>query len=202
MLLGDVKGARSVGNYLIYSNGSGANLGDCDAPSADAALDLWAQKDGFKNYAEACASNSTYKWIACVPRGSAIPTQAGGGEVWETNLKTRAARIVELSSRSLLGHLWAWVKGGDEYTEDVMSKFKDATGAFFMKVSGWAALLTFIGAWLYAISVGGFVLGVGLGWLPALICAAVAYFMWYAVVVCVVLVFVFKALHISSCVLC
>jgi hypothetical protein len=40
------------------------------------------------------------------------------------------------------------------------------------------AIVTFIGAWLYAIDSSGFVLGVGLGWLPAGIVAVLAGFLW------------------------
>ncbi|MGH6801868.1 MAG: hypothetical protein ACREC3_00675 [Methyloceanibacter sp.] len=37
------------------------------------------------------------------------------------------------------------------------------------------AIPTFIGCWIYAISEYGFLLGVGLGWLPSLIVAGIAW---------------------------
>lgn len=36
------------------------------------------------------------------------------------------------------------------------------------------ATFTFIGTWIYCIATYGFLFGVGLGWLPALICAGFA----------------------------
>jgi energy-coupling factor transporter transmembrane protein EcfT len=39
----------------------------------------------------------------------------------------------------------------------------------------WAGLITFVISWIYCIASYGFLFGVGLGWLPSLIVAAVAY---------------------------
>jgi hypothetical protein len=38
-------------------------------------------------------------------------------------------------------------------------------------------LITFVSSWIYCIAAYGFLLGVGLGWLPSLIVAAFAYFL-------------------------
>jgi hypothetical protein len=38
-------------------------------------------------------------------------------------------------------------------------------------------VLTFVACWIYCISEYGFLLGVGLGWLPAMICAYLAFFL-------------------------
>lgn len=39
-------------------------------------------------------------------------------------------------------------------------------------------VLLFIGFWIYAISEYGFLLGVGLGWLPSIIAASILSFFW------------------------
>jgi hypothetical protein len=40
------------------------------------------------------------------------------------------------------------------------------------------ALITFVGSWIYCIATYGFLLGVGLGWLPSIIVAYIAGFLW------------------------
>jgi hypothetical protein len=40
------------------------------------------------------------------------------------------------------------------------------------------AAIVFIGAWIYCIATYGFLLGVGLGWLPSLIVAVIAGLLW------------------------
>lgn len=44
-----------------------------------------------------------------------------------------------------------------------------------VKITFW---LVFIGAWIYCIAAYGFLLGVGLGWLPAAIVGAIAGILW------------------------
>lgn len=39
-------------------------------------------------------------------------------------------------------------------------------------------LILFIGFWIYAISEYGFLLGVGIGWLPSIIAASILAFLW------------------------
>jgi len=39
-------------------------------------------------------------------------------------------------------------------------------------------VLIFIGSWIYCIASYGFLLGVGLGWLPSLIVASIGAFLW------------------------
>ncbi len=48
----------------------------------------------------------------------------------------------------------------------------------FLGVAAW--VLTFVGCWFYCVAEYGFLLGVGLGWLPALICAYLAFFLTFA----------------------
>ena len=43
-------------------------------------------------------------------------------------------------------------------------------------------VLTFLGCWIYCIATYGFLLGVGLGWLPAAITATVVSFFWPLIV--------------------
>jgi hypothetical protein len=49
---------------------------------------------------------------------------------------------------------------------------------YFQRGAGygvWIGLITFVISWIYCIAAYGFLFGVGLGWLPSLIVAAVAY---------------------------
>ncbi len=48
----------------------------------------------------------------------------------------------------------------------------------FATVGKWVALLVFIGCWIYCIATYGFLLGVGVGWLPSLIIAVISFFIW------------------------
>lgn len=50
------------------------------------------------------------------------------------------------------------------------------------------ALIVFIGTWIYCISAYGFLFGVGLGWLPSLIVAAIVGFLWPLILLVVALV--------------
>lgn len=43
---------------------------------------------------------------------------------------------------------------------------------------GITAFITFVGSWIYCIAEYGFLLGVGLGWLPSIIVAAIAGALW------------------------
>jgi hypothetical protein len=56
----------------------------------------------------------------------------------------------------------------------------------------WA--VTFIGCWIYAIVAYGFLLGVGLGWLPSAIVATIISFLWPLLVIAVagIAYFVYK----------
>lgn len=51
----------------------------------------------------------------------------------------------------------------------------DALNRLGFIVTWW---ITFIGCWIYCIAAYGFLLGVGLGWLPSLIAASVAAYLW------------------------
>lgn len=53
--------------------------------------------------------------------------------------------------------------------------------------------IIFIGAWIYCIATYGFLLGVGLGWLPAAITAGIAAFLW-PLILLVIVGFVFLLL--------
>lgn len=56
----------------------------------------------------------------------------------------------------------------------------------------WA--ITFVGCWIYAIVSYGFLLGVGLGWLPSAIAATVVAFLWpiVALAIAVLAYFIYK----------
>ena len=53
--------------------------------------------------------------------------------------------------------------------------------------------LTFIGCWIYCIATYGFLLGVGLGWLPAAIVAAIVGALWPVILAIVILGGIFLA---------
>ena len=63
------------------------------------------------------------------------------------------------------------------------------------KIGFWiTAAITFVGCYLYAIATYGFLLGVGLGWLPSIIVACIAGFLWpiIAAGILLILFFIFK----------
>ena len=49
-------------------------------------------------------------------------------------------------------------------------------------------VIVFIGTWIYAIAAYGFLLGVGLGWLPAAITATIAAFVWPLIALAIVVI--------------
>ena len=49
------------------------------------------------------------------------------------------------------------------------------------------AIITFVGSWIYCIATYGFLLGVGLGWLPSIIVAVIAGFLWPLIAIAIVL---------------
>ena len=60
--------------------------------------------------------------------------------------------------------------------------------------SAWAAItgfIVFVGTWIWCISEYGFLLGVGLGWLPSGIVASVAAFLWPLIALAIAAVVVF-----------
>ena len=60
--------------------------------------------------------------------------------------------------------------------------------------AGITGLIVFIVAWIYCIATYGFLLGVGLGWLPAIITAYVAAIIWPIIAFGLMLAFVFLLL--------
>lgn len=48
------------------------------------------------------------------------------------------------------------------------------------------SFLTFVGCWIYCIATYGFLLGVGLGWLPSMIVAAIAGVLWPLILIALV----------------
>lgn len=59
---------------------------------------------------------------------------------------------------------------------------------------GITAFITFIGSWIYCIAAYGFLLGVGLGWLPSIIVAVIAGALWplIALAIAVIAFLIFK----------
>ena len=69
------------------------------------------------------------------------------------------------------------------FREKLGELLEGASGAYmaigvFLGVAAW--VLTFVGCWFYCVAEYGFLWGVGLGWLPALICAYLAFFLTFA----------------------
>ena len=58
-------------------------------------------------------------------------------------------------------------------------------------IYGFGAFITgaimFIGCWIYCIATYGFLLGVGLGWLPSAICAVIGGFLWPLIAIGIVI---------------
>lgn len=52
--------------------------------------------------------------------------------------------------------------------------------------AGLTAVITFVITWLWCIAEYGFLLGVGLGWLPSAIVAAIAGFLWPLIALAIV----------------
>jgi hypothetical protein len=52
------------------------------------------------------------------------------------------------------------------------------------------AVLTFISCWIYAVMTYGFFLGIGLGWLPAIVIAIIAGWLWPLIALVIVLTLV------------
>jgi hypothetical protein len=56
-------------------------------------------------------------------------------------------------------------------------------------------VLIFVGCWIYCVAEYGFLLGVGLGWLPSLIVALVASFFWPLLLLGVVWIIILLTRH-------
>ncbi|MHB8756265.1 MAG: hypothetical protein ACYC92_15125 [Candidatus Acidiferrales bacterium] len=52
-------------------------------------------------------------------------------------------------------------------------------------------VISFLGFWIYCIATYGFLLGVGLGWIPSLIAAVILSFLWPLFVLLVVVLLIF-----------
>lgn len=61
-------------------------------------------------------------------------------------------------------------------TQHVKPTWGDEYLGFGILHGSYAALFTFIGVWIYCVATYGFLLGLGLGWLPAAILAGIVHF--------------------------
>lgn len=70
----------------------------------------------------------------------------------------------------------------------------DDDHGWYAGVGGVVGVLTFIVSWIYCIATYGFLLGVGLGWLPSIIVAVLAALLWpvIAIVIGLVLLLIFR----------
>lgn len=57
--------------------------------------------------------------------------------------------------------------------------------------------IVFIGSWIYCIATYGYLLGVGLGWLPSIIVAVIAGFLWPFVVLGILVLVVLGVLVLA-----
>ena len=54
------------------------------------------------------------------------------------------------------------------------------------------AFIVFVYSWIYCIATYGYLLGVGLGWLPSIIVAVIAGTLWPLILIGIVLLFMFN----------
>jgi len=59
---------------------------------------------------------------------------------------------------------------------------------FYRLGYGITAFITFIGSWIYCIYEYGYLLGVGLGWLPSLIVAAIVGALWPLILLAIIII--------------
>lgn len=64
-------------------------------------------------------------------------------------------------------------------------------------IGGCIGAVVFIGCWIYCIASYGFLLGVGLGWLPSLIAALVAMILWPLALLLVIPTLVIAAIAVA-----
>ncbi len=66
---------------------------------------------------------------------------------------------------------------------------KDFFGGIYAFIGGLISFIVFVGSWIYCISEYGYLLGVGLGWLPSMIVAFLAYFLWFPILILAIFIF-------------
>jgi hypothetical protein len=54
-----------------------------------------------------------------------------------------------------------------------------------------AGIIIFIGVWIYAIVSWGFLIGIAIGWLPALISAVIGGFIWPLIILILIILAIF-----------
>lgn len=64
------------------------------------------------------------------------------------------------------------------YRERIIDENDDSSVSIYRVGFFITAVLTFLGCWIYAIASWGFLLGVGLGWIPSFFIAIIAGFIW------------------------
>ena len=69
--------------------------------------------------------------------------------------------------------------------------FEGTWKALYMLFSVLIGLLTFVGSWVYAVLQYGFLLGVGLGWIPAFFIGVLAGLLWPLALLAVIGFFLF-----------
>lgn len=102
-------------------------------------------------------------------------------EGWEKASKSRQA--LEESNKSISTHS--------------SHQFSNSNSNFYGIGFNITAVITFIGCWIYAIASWGFLLGVGLGWIPSLFIAAIAGFVWPLIALVLFLGLIFIAFLIA-----
>lgn len=75
--------------------------------------------------------------------------------------------------------LRAWIKEREQENAKKFGFLDTTSEKNYYKIGFWiTAVITFIVCWIYAIASWGFLLGVGLGWIPSLFIAVIAGFIW------------------------
>lgn len=63
---------------------------------------------------------------------------------------------------------------------------------FYLTIAGIVGFLIFAGVWIYAITSWGFLIGIMIGWIPAMIAAAIGAYLWP--IVFILAYFIYKSL--------
>ena len=69
---------------------------------------------------------------------------------------------------------------------------KDLIEGIYVFIGGLISFIVFVGSWIYCISEYGYLLGVGLGWLPSMIVAFLAYILWLPALIILFAIFYYS----------
>ncbi len=97
---------------------------------------------------------------------------------WHEALQNRKTYIEKINKKKSSRRTSPWFEKVLDMTFDVEEKIKDKFHDNYDTLGLITAVITFISCWIYAIISWGFLLGLGLGWIPSLFIAVIAGFLW------------------------